>query len=389
MRLKKIAAYALVGVCFSVLTACTSMAKIDGAADKKQMQAKNAERHYTFAWNYVDGSDMSPRGGTSKGVPVTLDTTTSKAWLKLREAGISDFERDRRAILAMAGEYRVNFDFIEVAGFTENYKPQRPYHSWTTEKVYVIEDKGDFISLQHVLLMQMVEDEGDNLPPVLVKHWRQDWKFEPTGVLTYQGHNTWQQKTVDATSAKGAWSQTVYQVDDSPRYGGVASWQHFGNYSSWNTDTSVWRPLPRREYSMRSDYQVLLGNNRHTILPTGWVHEQQNNKVALDKQGKPTKNPVVAREFGFNRYERIKGFDFSLSDQYVKNTDAFWKVVRKEWAQQASKGEPLYLITNLNKAHLYFTMFDYAEKINQGESPTTAEVSAFVKDAVQKYQAKK
>ena len=34
----------------------------------------------------------------------------------------------------MAGSYRVNFDFLEIAAFTGADRP-RPYQSWETEKV--------------------------------------------------------------------------------------------------------------------------------------------------------------------------------------------------------------------------------------------------------------
>ena len=35
----------------------------------------------------------------------------------------------------------------------------------------------------------------------------------------------------------------------------------------------TWRPLPRREYTRRSDYNALDVVNRHTIVPGGWTHE--------------------------------------------------------------------------------------------------------------------
>ncbi len=295
-----------------LLGACSNMPdKAGQAAPAKPATADAATRQYTFGWKFTEGGNLTPRGGESKGVPVTLDSKPSAAWLKLQEPGISDFERDRRAILAMAGEFRTSFDFVEVAGFTPGYKPPAPYQTWATEKVYVLEDKGDFISLQHILVTRDVADDGRVLTPVVTKHWRQDWQYQPASMLVYRGQNAWQKQDISAAERKGAWSQTVYQVDDSPRYADVAPWQHFGNYSSWSTQ-DVWRPLPRREYTVRSDYQLLMGSNRHIILPTGWVHEQQNNKVVLGADGKPlAKDPVLAREIGFNRYERITGYDFT------------------------------------------------------------------------------
>lgn len=88
-------------------------------------------RQYTYAWLFGDDDAMRPRGGTSTGSNVLLDMQPSSAWQALQESGLSKFERDRRAILAMAGPYRTSFDFIETAGFVAGHRPDRPYQSST------------------------------------------------------------------------------------------------------------------------------------------------------------------------------------------------------------------------------------------------------------------
>ncbi|MGH8727714.1 MAG: DUF6607 family protein, partial [Burkholderiales bacterium] len=148
-------------------------------------------RQYTFGWQFIEDSAMAPRGGTTKGPPVTLVTEPTEAFKRLQDDDISKFERDRRAILAMAGGYRTSFDFLEVAGFTKDFKPARPYQSWATEKVYVLEDGSDFISLQHLLVMSIVDKDGKVQGPFVTKHWRQDWQYEPDYQFVYRGNNTW------------------------------------------------------------------------------------------------------------------------------------------------------------------------------------------------------
>lgn len=331
---------------------------------------------YIFAWPFVRGDGMAPRGGTTQGGTVTVDADESPAWRALREPGLAAFERDRRAILAMAGDYRTSFDFIEIAGFTPGYTPPRPYRSWGTEKVYVLEDRGDFISLQHVLVMRIRDAEGKDSPPMVTKHWRQDWRYQPAEVLVYRGQARWELQAVPPAQREGAWSQTVYQVDDSPRYGDIARWQHFGNYSSW-ASADGWRPLPRREFSTRDDYQVLIGSNRHTILPGGWLHEQQNNKVVLDAAGQPLPDtPVLAREIGVNRYERITGYDFSPGDRYVAATAPLWAAVRAEWAALAARPQPLSLRGAPDKDQLFVPLFAYAAELEAAATPPAAEVVA-------------
>ncbi|MEL7453659.1 MAG: DUF6607 family protein, partial [Pseudomonadota bacterium] len=130
------------------------------------------------------------------------------------------FEADRTAILAMEGNFKVSFDFIETVSFVDDYEPKDPYESGAHEVVRVIEDRGDFISLQHILV---VGGPDQKFP---VKHWRQDWQYEPEEVLVFIGGNAWEIKDVPEAERAGKWSQTVYQVDDSPRYGAVGGWSH-------------------------------------------------------------------------------------------------------------------------------------------------------------------
>jgi len=340
---------------------------------------------YVFGWHFIPGDTMQPRGGMTEGKAVIPDTAPSPAWDALQDARLDTFERDRRAILAMAGEYRTSFDFIETAGFTPDYHPPRPYRSWGTEKVYVLEDRGDFISLQHVLVMRVLGVDGIESAPMVTKHWRQDWSYEPDTLLVYRGQDTWEAIDVDQAVRRGAWSQTVYQVDDSPRYGDVARWEHFGNYSSW-ASADGWRPLPRREFSVRDDYQVLLGSNRHIILPTGWIHEQHNNKVVLDAQSVPDgKRAVLAREIGVNRYERITGYDFTAGDRYLAATAALWRAVRAEWAELAAARTPFELRGAPDRDQLFLPLWSLAGEITAGAAIEPAVLAARVRALVGDY----
>src|SRR5258706_5714923 len=70
---------------------------------------------FTFAWPIGEGA-LKPRGASTKGTAVTLDNETAGTWKRLHEAGLSDFERDRPAILAKARPYRVRFEFLSMAG---------------------------------------------------------------------------------------------------------------------------------------------------------------------------------------------------------------------------------------------------------------------------------
>src|SRR5262249_16428188 len=124
---------------------------------------------------------------------------------------------DRAAILAMTGTYKVTFDTRETVSFTPGYTLLPPKLSGGTDVVFGIEDTPTRMSLQHVL----VGRDKTTGKEFHVKHWRQDWVYEPTTVLEYRGPSSWTPTPVNAEQRAGAWSQTVWQVDDSPRYGGV------------------------------------------------------------------------------------------------------------------------------------------------------------------------
>ncbi len=320
---------------------------------------------YTFSWP-LDGSTVQPRGGTTKGAPVTLDAEPSDAWKALQAPGLAAFERDRRAILAMAGTYRVTFDFLEITPFKQLDRPNAPYQSWGTEKVYVDSDDGKSISLVHILEMRVVMKDGSISEPMITKHWRQDWRYEPEFIVEHKGRDRWERRRVTSAEMKNAWSQTVYQVDESPRYASIGRWNHSPSFSTW-LSAETWRPLPRREWSVRDDYQVLIGTNRHTVEPTGWVQEENNLKTVLTAERTiDPSNPYVAREYGVARYERIREADFAGADRYFEKTKAFWNQVRDAWSDVFAKQGSATLRGPVDKLGLFAPLFEQADAIEAG-----------------------
>ncbi len=223
-------------------------------------------------------------------------------------------EEQCQAILAMAGNFDVTFRFEETVPMQANYVLKAPYVTQGSEKVVVLEDSPKRISLQHLLV---VDDH-------VVKHWRQDWEYEQTQFWQYLGDYTWGKREVSPEEVKDTWVQTVWQVDDSPRYAGIGRWQKQHGVVSWESDAS-WRPLPRREYSQRHDYDVLVTVNRHVITPQGWVHEQDSQKL------KTIDDTVLAKEHGVNTYQRNPTLDFSKAEQYWQETKAYWQAMRQVW----------------------------------------------------------
>lgn len=239
-------------------------------------------------------------------------------------------ERDRAAILAQAGDYRVRFDMRETTSFRDGYEPLEPKTSGGHEIVRVIEDTPDRIVLQHILVM---EHGGQTH---VIKHWRQDWVYQPETVLTYAGPDEWVLTPVSEADRRGAWSQTVWQTDDSPRYGGVGRWTYDNGVTEWVSD-ATWRPLARRDATRNPIYNRYLGTNRHALTPAGWVHLQDNMKMAAAEgsEGEPV---VVVHEDVVNTYARFDGFDPKPGDDYWAATADYWAAVRQAWDAAIQRG---------------------------------------------------
>jgi hypothetical protein len=337
---------------------------------------------YVFAWPFLAPSTMEPRGGSTRGTDVVLATEPSEAWQLLQKRGRSAQERDRAAILALAGDYRASFDFLETVLFTPGAQPARPYRSWGTERIYVLENRVDFVSLQHILVMFTVDEKGAVQGPFVQKHWRQAWRYEPASLLVYAGNERFEKRALSRAERRGAWSQTVYDVDDALRYSSLARWVHGREASVWDGG-EAWRPLPRREYTVRHDYQVLAGRNRISVLPTGWVHEQDNLKLVLAQVSRSEPkasedHPVgekhpLARELGVDRYERIVNFDFSAADAYWRATSPFWKLARDGWAERFARKQRLTIRASCGEEPGFAPFFAMAGRLENGEQIPAAD----------------
>ena len=240
---------------------------------------------------------------------------------KSAAAQTAAFEADRASILAMAGTFKVTFDMKETTPWRAGYTPIPAKISGGHEVVRVVADTGRSIVLQHLLVVS-----GDAGNTVVVKHWRQDWVYEPASVLTYAGQGVWKLGDVPAPMRAGRWSQTVWQTDDSPRYGGWGQWTEEGGVRRWRSNWT-WRPLARRDAVRHPQYDRYLGINRHSPSPAGWIHWQDNIKMGL-VDGKLV--PFV-QESVLNTYVKDAGFDVKAADEYWAATKEYWAAVRGLW----------------------------------------------------------
>ena len=243
----------------------------------------------------------------------------------VRQSAAAAFAADRADILAMAGNYKIRFDMQETTAWRPGYTPIERKISGGHEAVRVIEDSPKRIVLQHLLV---VEHGGQSH---VIKHWRQDWEYEPTRILAYAGPGRWVWEDVPAAMRAGRWSQTVYQVDDSPRYAGWGRWETEAGLRRWRSN-ATWRPLARRDAVRKPVYDRYYAINRHQPAPAGWVHWQDNVKMGM-VDGKLV--PIV-QETVLNTYTRFDGFDVKAADDYWAKTKSFWAAVRAGWDRVAA-----------------------------------------------------
>jgi len=281
-------------------------------------------------------------------------------------APASQFERDRQSILAQAGQFRVHFDMRENVSFNADYDPMEGKLSGGSEIVRVVYDKGDKISLQHILVM---EHEGK---AIVIKHWRQDWVYQPQNVLTYAGPNQWTLSPVSADQGAAAWSQTVWQTDDSPRYGGVGRWTYVNGLSVW-TSEPTWRPLARRDAVQNPVYDRYLGTNRHALTPNGWVHIQDNMKMNGRAGGEPI---AIVQEDVVNTYDRSTSYSPKAGDDYWAATKDYWAAVRDAWDAAIAKDNGVYVEEEAQTGVITGPpLMDLAQKIQDGEITTESAIA--------------
>jgi len=281
-----------------------------------------------------------------------------------QDASGADPQRDRQSILAMQGEYLVDFAFDETVLLQPGYERHAAMRSGGDETVIVVEDSPTRIVLQHILV--------DPKSGHVTKHWRQDWLYEAPQRFEFTADQTWTRRQIAAEVTRHAWTQCVYEVSDAPRYCGTGRWDYREGNATWTSDLS-WRPLPRREYTQRSDYNAMSVINRHTLTPGGWTHEQFNTKVLRKPDGTQV---ALAREFGFNDYQKTTDTDFKPAYTYWQATQGYWAKVRARWDRFLSQDTGVHLKTKIDGMAMIIPLFTQAGELEEGKTVADADIDA-------------
>lgn len=276
-------------------------------------------------------------------------------------------KQDQEAIKKMCGCYEVSFNFAETFQYSKDasYVQSKVKHDRGLEWVELVEDSKSKIIMQHLLIV------GRPQKKMVIKHWRQDWLYENQEFYSYYGDNVWKYMQLPKSNVKGQWTQKVYQVDDSPRYEGSATWLHIDGKSFWENIADA--PLPRREYTKRNDYNVTVRTNKHTIVADGWIHDQDNDKV-IRTSG--TKDIILAQEKGINKYVKVDNNRCKTAQDWWKENQQTWSIVRTKWTEIFNRQKDLTLKAKVDEKPLYSHLF--AKGFSKEKKDIDAIIDAFI-----------
>jgi len=272
-------------------------------------------------------------------------------------------EKEKGYIKEMCGCYKVDFEYAETFSEAKDYEFHDRYDAHGLEWIFVDEESPEKLVLQHLLIVR---------DTMIIKHWRQDWLYENRDLLTYKKNLEWGKTQLNPEQAEGTWTQKVYQVDDSPRYEGHATWVDVDGKKYW--ESQVFAPLPRREFTKRSDYNVMLRNNKHKITDYGHVHELDNAKVIRSEEG----DSVLVYEKGMNTYTKVDDSRCQAARDWWKNNRQYWVDVRTVWDEVIDENDYINLTMKVEDKKLWERLFalgsEYSEKADYSSEEAREEI---------------
>ncbi|MEA5258146.1 DUF6607 family protein [Arcicella aquatica] len=278
---------------------------------------------------------------------------------------------DIAAIKGQCGCFDIKFSYAETFAPDKNYQYHDRYVTGGREWVFVDEESKDKLVLMHLLVIN---------DTMVIKHWREDWQYENTDLLAFDKGLTWKATQLPKNQVKGQWSQSVFEVNDMPRYEGTASWIHKDGQHLWANITDA--PLPRREYTKRSDYQVLRRNNRIHVTPDGYLHEQDNDKVIRNASG----DKLLAQEKGLNDYKKIDDEKCKIATEFWAKNREYWVDVRTVWGQLIAQNKGISLKAKSDDGKmLWKELDDVVESLKAKGEKNATKRQAEIRSVINKY----
>ncbi len=278
--------------------------------------------------------------------------------------------KDKPNVDKLCGCFEVEFKYAETFSPDPTYKyHDREEISGGVELSLPIEVSDKKIVIQHLLVIT---------DSMIIKHWREVWTYENPEIWKYQGNKTWVKEQLKPEQYKGKWTQSVWEVSDEPRYQGAGEWITNDGKTYWQN--TAYAPLPRREYSVRSDYNILKRTNRLSINDSGYIHEQDNQKI-IRQDGA---DKLLVEEKGLNSYKRLNDKECAAAKIYWEKNKIFWGKVRSTWENYFATHSSIELKTKVEGKVLHEYLFELAKQYAAGKIKP-ADIDARISVSVEKF----
>ncbi|HRI24383.1 MAG TPA: hypothetical protein PLZ45_06880 [Ferruginibacter sp.] len=270
----------------------------------------------------------------------------------------------------LCGCFEVEFKYAETFSPDPNYKfHEREIINGGLEYVFPVEAGNKRIVLQHLLVIT---------DSMIIKHWREDWTYENPVIWKYRGNKTWIKEMQKPEAVKGKWTQSIWEVSDEPRYQGTSEWINANGETFWLNSTDA--PLPRREYSVRNDYNILNRTNRLVVSGNGYIHQQDNKKIfrenGIDK--------LLVEEKGINSYARKDEAACAAAKAWWEKNKLYWEKVRSTWEEKIAALSTIKLETKVNGKVLHEYLMAQAKEYAEGKIPA-AELDGRIKQYIDQF----
>ncbi len=298
---------------------------------------------------------------------MTIRFITSLMLLTFQLLACGQQKFEQKAIQNLCGCFEVTFKYAETFSPIPDYK----YHDRETihggiELALPIEISNKKISIQHLLVI------SDSM---IIKHWREEWSYENPILWKYTDTKTWVKQLLHPNEVKGTWTQTVWEVSDEPRYQGIGIFTKQSGETYWQNTTDA--PLPRREYSVRNDYNILNRTNRIHITDSGYLHEQDNKKM-IRKGGV---DALLVEEKGVNNYSRVADSKCLAAKNYWETNKVYWLKVAAIWAIFLQNHQKVTLKTKVAGMVLHQMLYNLLQDYQTNKILHTT-IDAKIKEAI-------
>jgi hypothetical protein len=271
----------------------------------------------------------------------------------------------------LCGCFEVDFKYAETFSPDPAYKyHEREEIGGTAELALPLLVTDTKIIIQHLLIVGQA---------TVVKHWREEWTYENPVLWKYVGNKVWQKDSLPAHAVMGKWTQAVWEVADEPRYQGLGHFMAIDGKMVWQSTADA--PLPRREYTVRNDYQILRRTNRIHITNEGYRHEQDNQKIVKSPQGN---EKLLVEEKGWNTYRRIEEKECAAASAYWQSNQTYWNTVRLIWASKMGIQDRVALADKIDDKMLHEHLIEQSKRFT-GQPADTLAMERAIRSIIERF----